>query len=197
MQQPEVRCWFVDKSQSRLIQVQRDRFVHNWRQIPGEGKYPRYENAVRPGFVSIWTRFREFLDAQSITPPVIQQCEVQYINHIELEGGWQTFADVVDALRSWPGAKDKSWLPLPENIVVNTSYLMPNASGRLRIIMQPAIRNLDGKPVLQLTMIARGRPISSETSDILRWFDLGREWIVNGFVDFTSKKMHQIWKRRT
>jgi uncharacterized protein (TIGR04255 family) len=194
MNQPEARCWFEDQSGARLIQVQHDRFIHNWRKTEGQGEYPRYEPVIRPAFEKEWRRFCEFLDRMHIARPEIQQCEVQYVNHIPLEG-WSSFSELVDGLAEWPGTRKDGFLPIPESLSANTSYQMPENAGRLRIIMQPAIRKSDGSAVVQLNLVARGRPASSETADILKWFDLGREWIVNGFADFTSTKMHEVWER--
>ena len=196
--QPPVRCWFVSESKSRLIQVQIDRFIHNWRKHPDNAteKYPHYEEVIRPEFEIEWSRFCHFLKEESIGEPQVQQCEVRYINHIELSEGWQTYLNVVRSLDSWPGSEVNGFLPTPEDLQATISYLMPNNKGRLRIIVEPGIRNLDAKPVLQLSLVARGRPASSMTADILEWFDLGREWIVRGFTDFTTEKMHTIWHRR-
>lgn len=192
--QPEARCWFEDASGARLIQVQHDRFIHNWRKTPGCGDYPHYEQVVRPAFKTEWERFCAFLEREHIGLPEVQQCEVQYINHVDLDG-WTSFADLVDALAEWPGTTDNGFLTSPESLAVNTSYLLPDNAGRLRIIIQPGVRNSDGSRIVQLSLVARGRPASSDTSEILKWFDLGREWIVRGFTDFTSTKMHQIWER--
>jgi uncharacterized protein (TIGR04255 family) len=194
MNLPEARCWFEDISGARLIQVQHDRFIHNWRRTDEHKEYPRYKQVIRPAFEKEWKRFCGFLEREQIMLPDVQQCEVQYINHIELSG-WSSFADLIDALGEWPGTRGKEFLPIPENMSFSTSYLMPGNAGRLRIIMQPAIRSADGKPVVQLNLIARGRPSSSSTEDILNWFDVGREWIVRGFTDFTSQRMHQTWER--
>ncbi len=194
MNQPEARCWFEDISGARLIQVQHDRFIYNWRKTEEYREYPHYEHVIRPAFEKEWKRFCIFLEQERINLPEVQQCEVQYVNHIELSG-WSSFADLVDGLADWPSARGEKFLPIPENASFNISYLMPENAGRLRIIMQPAIRRFDGKPIVQLNLVARGRPLSSETEDILRWFDLGREWIVRGFTDFTSAKMHQTWER--
>ena len=49
--------------------------------------------------------------------------------------------------------------------------------------------------VLQLDVSATGRPTSSKTPDILEWLDLGREWVVKGFADFTTPEMHMKWRR--
>src|SRR5207249_8292565 len=40
---PPVRCWFLNESNTELIQVQQDRFVHNWRKMVGSGAYLHYE----------------------------------------------------------------------------------------------------------------------------------------------------------
>src|SRR5690349_12727580 len=33
--QPPLRVWFLEKLGSRLLQVQHDRFIHNWRKVVG------------------------------------------------------------------------------------------------------------------------------------------------------------------
>ena len=30
---PDFRCWYIDESETRLIQLQKDRFIHNWRKV--------------------------------------------------------------------------------------------------------------------------------------------------------------------
>ncbi|HEV8370989.1 MAG TPA: TIGR04255 family protein [Pyrinomonadaceae bacterium] len=191
LNQPEARCWFEERSGARLIQIQHDRFIHNWRKTEEQQEYPHYEQVIRPAFSKEWDRFCSFLHQQGISQPEVQQCEVQYVNHIDFNG-WESFTSLVDALGEWPGGR--GYLPRPESIVFNTSYLMPENAGRLRIVVQPAVRNNDGKRVIQLSLIARGRPSSSTREDILAWFDLGRNWIVNGFTEFSSTKMHQTWE---
>lgn len=195
--QPPIRCWFIHQKENRLLQVQNDRFIFNWRKTKPEDGYPRFDEALRGEFEAAWTHFKSFLEAESIPPPQVEQCEISYINHIPLEGGWRTYTSLVTALTAWPGAMNKKdFLPNPEDVAFNTRYLLPGGQGRLHIQLQPAIRNIDGKKVVQLVLTARGRPSSSDTSELLRWFDMGREWIVRGFTEFTSEKMHETWQRR-
>jgi len=99
-------------------------------------------------------------------------------------------------ISNWSGGPSGDFLPEPEMVRLNTIFLMPDKRGRLHVIMQPAIRQLDGKEVLQLNLTARGRPKSSTLDDILGWFDLGHEWIVRGFTDFTTREMHTVWRRK-
>jgi hypothetical protein len=78
-------------------------------------------------------------------------------------------------------------------LTLEARYPMPEG-GRLRVMMQPAIRRQDAKEVLQLTLRARGRPRRPELGASLEWFDLGHEWIVRGFTGLTTAAMHE---RRT
>jgi uncharacterized protein (TIGR04255 family) len=190
-----VRCWFFDQSQTRLIQVQKDRLIYNWRKVAGPEPYPHYEN-IRPAFEREWHRFRQFLESNGLPAPTVHQCEVTYVNHIDRGKGWQTMADLPEVFPSWSGALSEGFLPVPEAVGFNTSYGMPGDQGRLHIQVQPAIRLSDAKEILQLTLTARGRPDSPDVGDVLKWFDLGREWVVRGFTDFTSPKMHALWKRK-
>ena len=78
---PIPRLWFIDKEGTELIQVQRDRFIKNWRKV-GEGDlYPRYEQ-VRAGFDQEFNNFSEFVSRghQIRICPRRVPCEVAYIN---------------------------------------------------------------------------------------------------------------------
>ena len=193
--EPPVRCWFISKSDTRLIQVQNDRFVHNWRKAGTAEGYPHYEN-IRPTFEREWTRFCAFLESNSIGRPDVRQCEITYVNHIEPGKAWNTLADLPNVLACWSGTWSGDFLATPEVVAVNAAFVIPNNRGRLHISLQPAVRHADAKEILQLTLTARGKPAAADTASILNWFDLGREWIVRGFTDFTSTKMHKLWKRK-
>jgi uncharacterized protein (TIGR04255 family) len=192
--QPEVRCWFFHSDTERLIQVQRDRFIHNWRKI-GNASYPSYDK-IKPRFETNWKTFCGFLVEEEIEVPSVLQCEVTYINHFEIGREWNSMADLIDVLPAWSGRLSDGFLPIPEIVQVGANFVIPGNQGRLRVNLQPAVRLADRKQILQLTLTARGAPNGTDTSAILEWFDLGHEWVVRGFADFTSHKMHQIWRRR-
>jgi len=191
---PSLRCWYINETSTQLIQVQRDRFIQNWRKVKGDEVYPRYET-LRPSFEREWQRFCEFLEHERLGIPKVNQCEVTYVNHIEPGREWHSYGEIDKVIAYWSGSSLGDFLPEPEMVSLNVTYLMPDKGGRLRVIAQPAIRPRDAKEVLQLNLTARGRPKSSSLDDILDWFDLGREWIVRGFTDFTSREMHRVWGR--
>ncbi len=194
--QPDVRCWFLDETGGRLIQLQRDRFIHNWRQITGKEKYPRYP-IVKKTFETEWKRFCAFLRREKLELPQVNQCEITYVNHIEYERGWKGYGELSRVIAPWSGAYSGDFLPPPEQVNIEAHFRFPNDMGRLHISATPVIRVKDVQEVLQITMVARGAPKSSRDEDIFEWMDLGREWVVRGFSDFTAKSMHSIWGRKT
>ena len=69
---------------------------------------------------------------------------------------------------------------------------MPEKRGRLYIHAQSAMRNTDRKEIIQLTLVARGRPHSPDPSRAFDWFDFAQEWTAKSFLVFTSEKMHSL-----
>lgn len=192
---PEVRCWFKDKTGTRLTQVQRGRFIHNWRKAKDEDVYPRYAK-IKPKFAEEWKGFSRFVEETDLGKLEVNQCEVTYVNHIELGKGWESYGELNRVIACWSGRFSGKFLPAPESTLLNTSFVIPEQKGRLHITMQRVIRTRDAKEVLQLTLTARGKPDSSRLADIAEWFDLGHEWIVRGFTDFTTEEMHKLWRRK-
>jgi uncharacterized protein (TIGR04255 family) len=191
---PEFRCWFIDETETRLIQLQRDGFFLNWRKVKENEPYLHYEH-TRPTFEKYWQSFRGFLNHQGLTETEVVQCEVTYINHIEKSQEWNSYAELNKVISCWSGKYSGDFLPDPESVSVNAQYVMPDQKGRLHIALFPAIRKKDAKEILQLNLTARGKPASSKLDDIVAWLDLGHEWVVKGFTDFTAKEMHQFWRR--
>lgn len=194
--QPEYRCWFLNDNGTRLLQVQQDRFIHNWRQVSDEQEpYPRYP-AIRETLKTQWTRFTEFLASEMLDSPQVNQLEVTYVNHIDYNKGWKDYGDLQNVVALWSGRGTDGFLPSPERVSMDAHYRLPDKRGRLYITAIPVIRARDSQEVLQLTLTVRGAPKSSSLEDILEWMDFGRMWVVKGFADFTAKEMHKLWGRK-
>jgi uncharacterized protein (TIGR04255 family) len=190
-----VRCWFINDESNRLIQIQNNRFFHNWRRPNPSAPYLHYAE-LKPVFEKEWGRFCDFAGRHDMGLPNVLSCEVSYINHLERGVGWDSFSDLSVVFPSVGNFQGKSFLGKPETISVNGSYVMPSSEGRLRVVIQPAIRQLDGKEIIQLTITGSCRPASSDTSELMRCLDFCREWVVRGFDDLTSQPMHTIWRKK-
>lgn len=193
---PEIRGWYLDQTGNRLIQVQRDRFVHNWRKLTGNEAYPRYPS-LRESLEKEWGRFCEFVKEEKLERPKVNQCEVLYVNNIEYEKGWKDYGelDKVVATLATPRSKNR-FLQAPEQVSMQVVYRLEENAGRLYVQFNPVIRGRDGKEVLQMSLTARGAPKSSSDEDVFAWLDLGRKWVVRGFADFTTPEIHKIWEKQ-
>lgn len=193
---PLPRLWFIDKTSNWILQVQEDRFLHNWRKVHEEDVYPRFQT-VSTRFLEAWDRFLAFCQIEGLGPPTVNQLELIYINHI-------TVTDVADCVREashiFPDVRWREahgFLPPPETLAWKTSFLLPDRQGRLHVSMRHAIRRKDKQPVLLLELTARGMAPSGERERIHSWFGLAREWIVRGFADLTDEQVQkERWGRK-
>ncbi|MDE0146441.1 MAG: TIGR04255 family protein [Nitrospira sp.] len=192
---PDFRCWFKNQEQTHLMQIQRDRFVVNWRKVTGQEVYPRYAQ-FRPRFQNEWTEFCKFLEEENLETPQVNQCEVTYVNHFESEKEFKSFGEAHKIFEVWSALPAEGFLPSPESVRFNMRFLLPDQKGRMHVVVEPKLRTRDGKEVLQVTLTCLGRPNAPTIENIFNWFDLGHEWIVQGFTQLTTHEMHQIWERR-
>ena len=140
-----------------------------------------------------WQIFNDFLLAEGFSLPKVLQCEVTYVNLIAKRHGWQKMADWWQVFPFLAQPMKTGFLPPPESQRFNVNYVMPNENGRLRISVVNTVK--DGDEAIAMNVTARGKPASSDLNGILTWMDLGREWVVKGFTDFTSSEMHKIWQK--
>ena len=186
--QPQPRCWFFDSTNSWLLQIQNSRFISNWKQ--NHSTYPNYEGFYGR-FENEWSKFKEFLSSENMGELKLLQCEVSYINHVEIEDSFDNLSEIFPV---WAGLKKDGFLPNPEAVVINTVYVIPENLGRLYIEMQPIIRQTDFKAALQLSVTAKVKTASNE--ELKESLDLAHNWVIESFTDFTSDKIHKIWQRK-
>lgn len=189
------RFWFLARPPTHLVQVQRDRFIVNWRKVQGDEDYPRYERIIRPRFVQEWNRFKAFVSELQLGEIDVRQCEVTYVNDVPQGQGWESIAGINHVLSIVAPQQSGQFLPPMETVALSGSFEMPDERGRLHFNVQHRLRTSDQKEVVQLRLTARGRPNSSSDAEILAWMDLGRKWIVQGFVDMTASEAQRLWGR--
>jgi len=188
-----VRCWYVNKSEAELVQVQDTCLIHNWRKTEGAGPYPGYED-VRSEFMRDWQTFGAFLDERGIPRPDLWKSELTYIDQFVRGQEWNTFADLSRIYRLWRGMEAEGPLASLEFASFTVNYALSDGKTRLVFLSQPAVRP-DGKEIIQLTITAVGRPATSSETDILSWFDSAHAALLEGFINFTTPEVHEYWRR--
>jgi len=192
---PLPRVFFIHKDPVWLIQLQPDRFIHNWRK-EGRDFYPRYP-VVFNKFWNAWERFLEFVKKEGLDDPLINQLEISYINHIPMGEGWTSLADLGMIFSDFSWRCERRFLSNPESFGLRISFFLPDSQGRLHVSVKHAVRVADNHPVLLCELTARGMPKNEDFSSIKDWFNLGREWIVRGFADLINEKTQkEQWGRK-
>ncbi|MBI5094820.1 MAG: TIGR04255 family protein [Candidatus Hydrogenedentes bacterium] len=87
------RVWFLDETENQIIQVQRDRFIFNWRKHPTSQEYPRY-CTMRATFDRLLETFVTVLQRHDLGKVVPVQCELTYVNHIPRGEGWSSLGNL-------------------------------------------------------------------------------------------------------
>jgi uncharacterized protein (TIGR04255 family) len=196
---PAPRCWFLKEDSTELIQVQQDRFIHNWRSLGTGDSYPRYEH-VRSQFKSELETFCDFLRDEKTGEFSPNQCEMTYTNAIVSGKGWNHHGQIERILAPISLTYSNGFLGEPDSVRFTAQYVFSDDKGkplgRLHISAQPAFKAADNAPIYLLNMVARGAPTGKEIVDILNFMDMGREWIVRGFASITTPEMHNIWERK-
>jgi len=190
------RVWFL-RDDGRIIQVQRDRFLHNWRKLNPTDEYPRYR-VVFQMFQDHFSTFQNFLSENEFGLLIPRQYEMTYVNIIHEGAGWQTIEEVSKVFPdfSWGIRKDR-FLPNPFAVHWRTIFSLPNNAGRLHLDIKSARRVSDNRRVFRFEITARGIGAAPSLDTMKNWFDLAHEWIVWGFTDFTGAEIQRtIWGRK-
>jgi uncharacterized protein (TIGR04255 family) len=193
---PAPRFWFLSEAGERLVQVQSDRVIFNWRKTDDADQYPRYRE-LRPEFERHFTELLGLLTADEQAEVRPTWCEVTYVNHILGETDTQppSLGEVLTVVED-PAASAS--LPELEDAQLLQRFRLTDEAGtepvgRLHVTAAPAVRNIDQRPLLSLSLVARLRAIEATPEGALASLDRGRDVIVRGFRDLTMPSMHERW----
>ena len=186
---PLPRVWFVNKDGDRLIQIQRDAFICNWRKQKPEDDYPRYHSVLEK-FSEQFAIFETFLIEAKLGEIYPTQYELTYVNLIPRGEGWEHFGDIGEV---FPDFQRRSNSLFPPNIEeFNWQTIFSTDAGRLFVTMVAAKRISDQHPLIRFELRARGVPNENDTK--WKWFDLAHETILHSFVSLTSEGIQKrIW----
>jgi uncharacterized protein (TIGR04255 family) len=196
---PPMRVWFLNEAETELVQVQQDRFVHNWRKVTDTEQYPRY-SSLRSKFLVEYEKFERFVRQENLGALVFNQVEVTFVNKVVSGEGWERHGQLSNVLTIHSGGYSDDFFKEPENIQTALRYVIPGEPssdkprGRLHMNVVPVITKAK-RPALILTIIARCTPNGS-LEDAVVCLDLAHKWIVKGFASITTKEMHRVWGRK-
>lgn len=187
------RAWFVGHDDTRLLQVQADRFVANWRSRAGDDSYPRFESILQEFSRSLET-FDQVLGDNGMPHRASEQIEVTYVNWIPDCALPELLVDLIrrddDGV---PGIRTDDrlayrWVledeePLPRSLQMNAH----------------TARRKEGDRVIPGCMMTFtfSAPVPPEIGDddVQEAMNDGRNTIVRAFTAVTTPEMHDRWGR--
>jgi uncharacterized protein (TIGR04255 family) len=195
VQVPVTRQWFLSEDGTRLVQVQPDRLLINWRAMDGTSTYPRYPR-MRETFARRFGDIARFATEQGLGELEITQAELTYINVIGV--GRDDLGRIDRFLKGWSGTTGHH-LGEPEQSRLTLTFLIPGIGHppvRLYAEVNPAQNPTSGEPVLFFTLTVRGNPGGRSIAESLKFLDEAHDHLVRSFAELTEEPMHKIWKRR-
>ena len=192
---PMRRVFFLRRPGNFLLQLQPNRFLHNWRQISPVDEYPSYTRAF-PEFLDQWRIFLRFLQDSGSAPPKLQGYELTYFNTITGEDV-QFPRDVWNFLSFYE--RNPAAVPPTPPSALNIRFVWPleSGEGRLFLRVQHGNRISDQKSVLLLELTVRGRLETEDEPDLIARFEHAHEMIVQSFLKLTTENAHRQWELRT
>jgi uncharacterized protein (TIGR04255 family) len=193
---PLPRTWLLTPKENGIVQVQRDRFLHNWKKVAPEDEYARYKTVIEM-FRKRLATFEEFLTENDLGSVRPLQYEMTYVNHVPLGDGWNSLNEIGSVFPDFVRKQDSDrFLPSPDQVNWRTSFPLPDQQGRLHALIRHTTRTTDQKPLLYFELTARGMASEDTREAMWNWFDLAHVWIVRGFTDFTSAEVRKkVWRQ--
>lgn len=196
---PEMlRVHFLNQQRTELLQVQRDRFLHNWRKVGHGDNYPRFERMIAT-FESGFKKFIDVIDREKLGPVVPNQCEVSYFNQIPIPEGETIWSQFAVTFPDAAGNTRIEGLGTPEDARFALRYIVSaddgSALGRVIVVAEPA-RRADGVTIIQFTLTARGKPATADVGGVLDFLNNGRLLLNRAFKMLTSAEMQKRWGKK-
>lgn len=192
-QLPLPRVMYFSADKQFLIQIQKDRFILNWRNFDtDECEYPRY-TTLKQRFLDELSIFNDFLNKNDLSSPQYNQVEFTYTNHIDSEShiAKEVFNDVIDESRYSPSLE-------LETFDIKLKHLLKKGNdniGRMYTSVDLGNRISDGSGVYILKFTTRTHPLEPSLSGAIEVMDIMRNEINNSFSAITTPKMHSLWNK--
>ena len=192
---PLPRVWFIHENENKLIQVQRNCFLHNWRKRRPDDEYPGYETVIED-FERYLSRFEEFLLEEDLGNLVAREYELTYIDLIPRGQGWENPNDLAKVFPNLLSLTRQSvLLNGVQGINWQTIFGLPKGLGQLIV----SIRNAQRVPDNQQIIYIESKALSSGSYKPIRgWFNTAHNTIAQFFSNLVSNEIQEtFWRRKS
>lgn len=183
---PMPRFWFISADKARLIQLQRDRFLYNWRKITPDSKYPSYDEII-DRFMTHYEHFRSFARDYDLGDPDLAESELTYLNHLDERSEWYSVSDTEKIIKGFSIIRSADVFKDPSQINAATIFAVGEGGGALSVKLQTVRRRADGKAILVFELTNRGSGEAVIGQGLREWLDQAHVRIVSTFESMTDE----------
>lgn len=173
------RKHFISPDKDRLIQIQPDRILFNWRKENQTDQYPRFE--------TVYTVFREILSgAEKHKEPNRQrnQYEMTYVDHVSLKSFTLDNYDVSSIFNIVRGGRAY------KNLLLNYSYPDSSVGGAVTASLKSGMRRDSKERIIVIEATCRGFLADIKVDD---WFLRAHDALLDHFSDIITDKAKSVW----
>lgn len=185
------RYWFLSPNEDELLQFQPDRLLHNWRKVGDKtNEYPHFETLIEK-FEEELQMLESYFAGLSPQSLKITQCEISYINHIEIESSGSV-------------APTQEWLNFvrfdklqPDDFTMTLRRVIFSSEGKPlgRLIYEAAVAmRANDERIVRLILTFRGAPEGTDINAAINSLKYGHELVVQSFKEITTDMAHQKWE---
>ena len=190
---PLPRIWFVSADNTRLVQLQQDRLIFNWRDVGEDRSYVRFP-AIRAEFERVRDLFQKYVASVTDQPIVATGYSLAYVNIIRRTENWSSFGDVSVVFPDLLWRGENRFLPRPIEQVWKAKFSLPNDFGTILADVQPAKLVKGNDAILKFELTALSGSVGGRSIDFGEWVQVAHDWIVRSFKDLTGGEMHsKVW----
>lgn len=186
------RLQIVRSDGERLLQVQDNRFILNWRK--GKSSYPSYE-ALLPEFRTMLSAFESFCVEAGFGLPAYNLWEVVYVDQVEKGTMWDSARDlyrIFPAFAVPPVSVHHAPPSGDETVSADWRFSLADKLGRLYIQIRQ-MRLPSSQEVIQLTTTARGGVDAAHSWE--QGLNFGHEALRETFLAITSTEAQKYWQK--
>ena len=191
------RAWFIEEDEARLVQLQADRLLFNWRHEPSMSEYPHFDR-VHDSFAEMYREFENFADDEALGAIKPQNCEMTYINLIPLTGLDGKLRSPQELVRVHHDNYGREWTTTAEAINWSEHHILQRHNqpiGRLTATLANVVRTASADRALQLDITVQGPPAVANFAGVSEFHEIAHEAIVNYFTAITTDVAHEEWER--
>ncbi len=190
-----LRLWAIQSDQRRLIQVQHDRLILNWRRLNDPaGTYPSYKILIGE-FSKRWSEFVVKLKGMGFERPRPLVGEVTYVNVISLADFDNDPGNVISLFAQPNPLGDPAFSTVSEGFDVTIGE---EVCGQMTVQYVHGVDPIAGR-VDALTVSSRvtfpSSPAADEGVPVVPELDRAHVVSVGGFARVTTHRAHEMWGR--